>query len=316
MMSIKSYNRRSFIKTSVISLSLAGISGLINSCDTIKKGIFKYALCNEILQEFSWAEQCKIIGIAGYDGIEIAPFTLVKEGVREITPQIRRQMVNDIKNAGIECAGLHWLLTPPPKGLHFTSPDEIVRNKTIDYLKELIDFCGDLGGKVMVFGSPAQRGTSQGISIQEATNYFEDGLFRLADHAGNRGVQILIEPLPKTNTDVLNTLEEAKRIVDKINHTSISSMFDFHNTLDETESIHDLVKKYSKYIQHVHVQNMDGTYIIPDQVPEGFIPVFKALKELNYNKWISLEVFNFAPGGKFIAEESMKTFRNIEKAIL
>lgn len=312
---MKYYNRRHFIKTSAISLSLAGITGLPLSFENKKHNIFKYALCNEILQKYSWAEQCEIIGNAGYNGIEIAPFTLVKEGVQEITPDKRRQMVQDMENAGIECAGLHWLLTPPPEGLHFTSSKDKIRNKSVDYLFKLIDFCGDMGGKIMVFGSPGQRGTSHGISIQEAINYFAVGLSKVADHAKDRDVQILIEPLPKNSTDVVNTLEEAIKIVDKINHPSISSMFDFHNTLDETDAMPVLIRKYYKHINHVHVQNMDGTLISSDNIPEDFIPVFKALRDLSYNKWISTEVFDFSPGGKFITQESMKTFQKIEKTI-
>jgi sugar phosphate isomerase/epimerase len=224
-------------------------------------------------------------------------------------------MLQDMKNAGIECAGLHWLLTPPPEGLHFTSPDNEVRIKTIEYLDELIDFCGDLGGKILVFGSPGQRGTSQGISIHEAKKFLADGLSKVADHAKERDVQILLEPLPKKETDVVNTLEEAITMVEKINHPSISSMFDFHNTLDETESLPDLIRKYYRYIHHVHVQNMDGSLIRSDNIPEDFIPVFKTLKDLSFDKWISTEVFDFSPGGKFITQESMKTYQKIEKMI-
>jgi len=309
------YKRREFIQKSVVALSAVSLAGLPLACSSNDKRVFKYALCNESLQEFSWPEQCEIIGNAGYDGVEIASFTLVKEGVQELTPAIRKQMVQDMKNAGIECAGLHWLLTPPPQGLHFTTPDQQLRQKTISYLDQLIDFCGDMGGKIMVFGSPPQRSTMQGISVEEATGYFADGLAQVADHAQDRDVTILIEPLPHTSTDVVNTLAEALTIIKKINHPAISTMFDFHNTPDETEPFVDLIVKYYEHIQHIHVQNMDGTLITSDNIPQDFIPVFQKLKKLNFKKWISLEVFDFKPGGKFIAEESMKTFLEIEKMI-
>lgn len=310
------YKRREFIQKSAIALSAVGLAGLSAACGSKEKRVFKYALCNESLQEFSWPEQCEIIGAAGYDGVEIASFTLVKESVEELTAAKRKQMVQDMKNAGIECAGLHWLLTPPPHGLHFTTPDQQIRQKTVTYLGQLIDFCGDMGGKIMVFGSPPQRSTSQGISIEEATDYFADGLAKVADHAAERGVTILIEPLPKTSTDVVNTLEDAVKVIRKLNHPAISSMFDFHNTLDETEPFVNLIEKYYDHIQHIHVQNMDGTLILSDKIPTEFMPVFRKLKELNFKKWVSLEVFDFKPGGKFIAEESMKTFLEIEKMLL
>ena len=168
------YNRRDFIQRSAAALGAIALTGLPGACNSRNGRIFKYALCNEILQDFSWPEQCDIIGKAGYDGVEIASFTLVKEGVQEISAERRKQMVRDMKSSGIECAGLHWLFTPPPHGLHFTTADQQLREKSINYLDQLIDFCGDLGGEIMVFGSPGQRGTTDGVSLQEAKNYFAD----------------------------------------------------------------------------------------------------------------------------------------------
>jgi D-psicose/D-tagatose/L-ribulose 3-epimerase len=257
----------------------------------------------------------EIIGSAGYNGVEVASFTLVKEGVQEITGDMRKQMIKDMKNAGIVCAGLHWLFTPPPHGLHFTTPDKELRRKSIAYLDQLIDFCGDLGGEVMVFGSPGQRGTTGGISVKEATDYFADGLAQVADHAKERKITILIESMPLSSTDVINTLEQAVAIVNNLDHPAISTMFDFHNTLDEIIPWTDLIKKYYDNIRHIHVQNMDGTLIRTDAIPENYLPVFQTLRDLNYNKWVSLEVFDFSPGGKFIAQESMKTFLEIESRL-
>lgn len=316
---MKYYNRRDFLKTSALALGTLGVAGLPVSCGRGqrdgKENMFKYALCNESMQELSWAEQCNIIGNAGYKGVEIAPFTLVEKGVEEIGAGERQQMVQDMENAGIECAGLHWLLAPPPKGLHFTTPDDQLRKRSVDYLDSLIDFCGDLGGEVMIFGSPGQRSTTEGLSVQEAMDYFADGLSRVADHAQERGVKILVEPLSSDQTDVVNTLADAMKIVNQVNHPAIATMFDFHNTPDETEPFDVLVRKYADHIHHVHFQAMDGTLMSPADLTPEYLRVFEVLKELNYNKWVSVEVFDFEPGGKKIARECMKTFMEIEKRI-
>lgn len=311
------YSRRDFIRTTGGILGAATLGSMIPGCSKKEKAAescwqgFKYAMCNESMQELRWEDQCEIVGNAGYKGIEIAAFTLVKEGVQEITPTQRKVMVNTMKNNGLECVGLHWLLAPPPKGLHFTTPDAAVRKKTIAYLNELIDFCGDLGGTVMVFGSPKQR-NAIGISIDEAKKYFTEGLAQVADHAQQRGVKILIEPLDKSQTDVINTMAEALEIVKQINHPAIETMFDFHNTVDETEPFDVLIKKYFDHIYHVHVQEMDGQYLGTGDAVTRYVKAFQTLKDLNYDKWISLEVFDFSPGGKVIAESSMKVLKEIE----
>ncbi len=314
------HSRRSFLKASGGVLAVGAIGGLTMSCRKAPKQVegkwpgFDYAMCNESMMDLPFAEQCKIVGDAGYTGIEIAPFTLVKKGVGEISQAQRKEMVKAMTDNGLTCAGLHWLLAPPPRGLHFTTPDDALRAKSVGYLNELIDFCGDLGGKAMIFGSPKQRNTLD-ISIDEAKKHFADGLAAVADHAQQRGVQVLIEPLDKSQTDVVNTTAEAMEIVDKIDHPAIQTMFDFHNTVDETLSFEAIITKYFKFIQHVHVQEMNGKYLGTGDAATKYVKAFQTLKDLGYNKWVSLEVFDFTPGGKKIAEESIKVLKEIESRI-
>jgi D-psicose/D-tagatose/L-ribulose 3-epimerase len=314
-------SRRDFIRISGNIAGAAVLGGLTFSCRRKEMPTysrwsgFKYAMCNESMAELSWAEQCRIVGNAGYKGIEIAPFTLVREGVQEISPKKRNRMVSVMKEAGLECAGLHWLLAPPPAGLHFTTPDVAVRRKTVAYLDKLIDFCGDLGGPCMIFGSPKQRSTV-GISLEEAKKYFAEGLARVADHAQKRDVKILIEPLGRSVTDIVNTLAEALQLAKQINHPAIQIVFDFHNTEDETEPFDVLLRKFYENIEHIHIQEMDGRHLGTGTAAGDYVKAFQTLKDLKYDKWMSLEVFDFSPGGKKIAEESMRTLKEIEAQLL
>jgi len=313
---MSNYSRRDFIKTSGSILGAAALSGLTLSCHKNEAVYgewpgFKYAMCNESMAELSWAEQCRIVSDAGYEGIEIAAFTLVEEGVQEITMPRRKEMVSVMKDAGLECVGLHWLLAPPPKGLHFTTPDAGVRRKTVAYLEALIDFCGDLDGSYMIFGSPKQRDT-KGISVEQAKKYFAEGLAAVADHARQRGIEILVEPLGNRTTDVVNTLAEASQLAGQVNHPAIGIMFDFNNTVDETEPFDVLLRKYHKNIHHVHVQEMGGKHLGTGNAVNDYVKAFQVLKDMQYNHWVSLEVFDFSPGGKIIAEESMRTLKQIE----
>jgi len=313
---MSNYSRRDFIKISGSILGGVALSGLTLSCHKNEASHgdwsgFKYAMCNESMAELSWAEQCRIVSDAGYRGIEIAAFTLVEEGVQEIGPTGRKEIVSVMKDAGLECVGLHWLLAPPPKGLHFTTPDAGIRRKTVTYFDTLIDFCGDLGGPYMIFGSPKQRDTKD-ISVQEAKKYFAEGLAAVADHAQQRSIEILVEPLGKRTTDVVNTLAEASQLVKQVNHPAIGMMFDFNNTVDETEPFDVLLRKYHKNIHHVHVQEMGGKHLGTGNAVNDYVKAFQVIKDLRYNHWISLEVFDFSPGGKTIAAESMRILKQIE----
>jgi len=278
---------------------------------------FRFALCNEILTEGpqgdrSWAEQCRIIAETGYSAVEIAPFTLVGESVEEIPAAERRSMIRTMRDANLDCVGLHWLLSPPPKNLHFTTPDDAVRARTIDYMHSLIDFCGDLGGPYMIFGSPGQRSTVEGQTVAEAKERFAAGLAEVGDHARDRGVMILVEPLSSDQTDVVNTLAEAMEVVEQAGHPAISTMFDFHNTVDETEPLDVLIETYIDHIHHVQIQEMDGTYL-GQTAATDYIAAFRAFSELGYDGWVSLEVFDFSPGGETIAQESMNVLQTLSE---
>jgi D-psicose/D-tagatose/L-ribulose 3-epimerase len=304
-------NRRHFVKSAAaIAVALA-----TEACVTERRpGTFKYAFCNESMQGMPWEDQCRLVARTGYQGVEIAPFSFVKEGVWELTPQERKQMSAAMKDNGLQCAGLHWLLAPPPPGLHFTSPDLEVRRKTWQYLRDLIDLCADLEGEVMVFGSPKQR-NAQGTTVEEATRILAEGLRQAAEHAGERGIMILLEPLDRTQTDVVNTMAEALEVVRGVNLPALQTMFDFHNTLDETEPFDVLIRQYHPYIHHVHVQEMDGRYLGAGTGTQDFVPAFQALKDLRFDKWVSVEVFDFEPGPEFLAAESMRALKTIEASL-
>lgn len=301
------------------SLPLAALGGLSLHCQdapapaaNVQPG-FKFAMCNECMADLPWSEQCKIMSDAGYTGVEIAAFTLVQESVNELSPADRQALVRVMQDHGLDCVGLHWLLAPPPEGLHFTTPDTQTRQRTVQYLADLVDFCADLNGSVMIFGSPNQRNTV-GITVAEAKKHFADGLAAVADRAGERNVKILVETLDSGQTDVVNTMAESMEIVRMVNHPAIGTMFDYHNTLDETESLESLVRTYFDHIDHIQIQEMDGRHLGTGDAVETYVDSFRALHELGYDKWISLEIFDFEPGGRVIAEESMAVLKKLEAA--
>ncbi len=306
-------SRRHFLQTSAWAAFATGLA--CRKTESPWKG-FRYAMCNEAMQGMAWEEQCRLVAEAGYTGIEIAPFTLVKDGVEELTAAHRREMVRAMRDHGLSCAGLHWLLVAPPAGLHCTANDATIRSRTWDYVHRLIDFCSDLGGPVMIFGSPKQRSASQvGISVAEAVHRLSEGLSGCAEHAADNKVKILLESLDRSQTDVINTLAQALEVVNALQHPAIQTMFDFHNTTDETEPLHALVKKYYHHIHHVHVQEMNGKHLGTGSAAKDFVATFQALKDLRYDQWISLEVFDFAPGAKAIAGESIKVLRQLESSL-
>jgi sugar phosphate isomerase/epimerase len=262
----------------------------------------KHAMCNEAFGSTPFVEQCRTLKSAGYEGIEIAPFTLAPDPV-DISPEQRRQYRRIMEDEGLKFAGLHWLMVSP-KGLHVTTPDKGLRDRSWGHIRNLIDLCADLGPDgVMVFGSPQQRSTTGGLTRTEATRNYIEGLAAVAPQAEQRGVTVLVEALPVAQSDVVQNLAEAVSIVQEINSPAIRTMFDTHNAVDESEPHPALVERYFEYIRHVHVNEMDGRY--PGTADYDFGALFETLIRLGYRHWVSLEVFDFTPSAGEIARQSI-----------
>ena len=129
---MKKLTRREFVKTTAGVISAGTLAGYATSCARREeKPAWKMnlAICNEIMREWDFAKQCAFAGEVGYKGIEIASFTLA-DSVELISTSQRAEQRTAMRDAGIECVGLHWLLAAPPEGLHATTPDEAVRRRT------------------------------------------------------------------------------------------------------------------------------------------------------------------------------------------
>ena len=270
---------------------------------------FRHSICNEAFDKWPFADACKAIRKAGYTGIEIAPYTLA-EAPGEITAAQRAEYRGIIASEGLSFVGLHWLMVSP-KGLHVTGPETGLRRRSWDHIRALIDLCADLGPDgVMVFGSPQQRKTTGGLTREQATRNFIDGLAGVAPQAAQRGVKVLVEALPAAQSDVVQTLAEAVAIVGEIGSPAIRTMFDVHNAIDEEEPHAALVDRYFEFIRHVHVNELDGRHCGAGGY--DYKPVLEVLRRRGYTGWVSLEAFDFTPGAERLANESL---RHLEQQI-
>lgn len=264
---------------------------------------FRQSICNELYKDWKFADTCKAIRKAGYTGIEISPFTLAEDPA-SVTAEKRRECRSIMESEGLTFAGLHWLMVSP-KGLHVTTPDTALRERSWLHVRRLVDLCADLGPDgVMVFGSPVQRKSTGGLTRAQATQHYIDGLAAIAPHAAERGVTVLIEALPAKDTDVVTTLDEAAKIVREIGSPAIRTMFDTHNAIAEVQPHATLVDRHFDLIHHVHLNEMDGRH--PGTGDYDFKAILRVLARREYSRWLSLEVFDFSAGAEKIAEDSLR----------
>jgi D-psicose/D-tagatose/L-ribulose 3-epimerase len=269
---------------------------------------FRFSTCNEVFGETPFAATCATTKGIGYDGVEIAPFTLAEDPAR-IPAHQRAEFRQIMADHGLQFVGLHWLMAAP-KGLHVTTADCGLRQRSWEHVRHLIDLSAALAREgtkeqpVMVFGSPQQRNAIDGMTPLEATEIFTAELARVAPRAEAAGVRILVEALPRNQSNIINRLDEAIAVVEQIGSPAVGTMFDTHNAIDETEPHADLIRRRIRYIEHVHVNELDGRE--PGTGSYDFSSILGALIEMDYAGWISLEVFDFSRGAEAIVRGALQ----------
>lgn len=266
-----------------------------------------YAICNETFQDWPLAKACDFAAACGYRGLEVAPFTLAPLAT-DVTAAQREEVRRTIEQAGLECIGLHWLLAKTA-GFHVTHPDSSIRGRTVAYLEELARLCRDLGGRVMVFGSPQQRSLLPGVVPEEAFDRLTDTFSRIVPTLEATDTVVAIEPLAPVETNVLNTAAEACRLIDRIGSPHVRLLLDVKAMSSEAKPIPEIIAASSPHLEHFHANdaNLQG----PGFGAVDFAPIFAALDRVDYRRWVSVEVFDYAPGIERLARESIEYMRGI-----
>ena len=265
---------------------------------------FKYALCSEVFST-PLSETITQIAMAGFDGIEIAPFNAA-DSVEEVSADQRSELRRQAEDAGLEIVGLHWLLVSPP-GLHLTTDDSSIRARTTGYLQALARFCSDLGGKVMIFGSPKQRNLEDGQDPRSGFDRAAEALKEVGQTCEDLGVQLLLEALSPAETNFLQTIEQVLELREAIDSPGIGYMLDCKAMSSMPEGIEGTILRHGKDAGHFHANEPDGKG--PGMGELDFTPILSSLAESGYDGWVSTEPFDYKPDPATVAAAALQTLR-------
>ncbi|MEW6159623.1 MAG: sugar phosphate isomerase/epimerase family protein [Verrucomicrobiota bacterium] len=261
----------------------------------------KFAICNEIFQGWKLEDTFAFAAKAGYDAVEIAPFTIAN-AVTDV-PAADRTKIRDLAaRAGIVISGIHWVLVKP-EGLYMNHPDAAIRRRTAEYFSELVNFCADLGGRFMIVGSPKQRNVLPEVTREQAWEWATDVFREPVMRAEQRGVTICFEPLAPTETNFINTAAEAIEFVDQLHTPHFRIILDVKAMSSEAKPIPEIIgDSWPKFAYfHANDKNLKG----PGFGDVDFKPIAAALKQVGYTGFVSVEVFKFDEGPEAIATRSI-----------
>jgi sugar phosphate isomerase/epimerase len=209
----------------------------------------------------------------------------------------RKEIAHLIQNHGLEITGFHALLYTRPDLQFFESRASLAR--TVDYLKRLIKLCAEMGGKVLVFGSPKNR-VRAGRDYAECMAWAVEGFAETAKEAGQCGIMFCIEPLAPSETEFIQSSDEGMQLVSLVDHPSFGLHLDAKAMIGSRENIKEVLGKYGRHVRHFHAGD-------PGLAPPGSTGVDhaefgRALREAGYEGYVSIEMRRgFGPTREVVA---------------
>ena len=265
----------------------------------------RYAICNETFEGWDHAKVCQRVAELGYTGLEVAPFTLAPR-ITDVSAARRAELRRQAESAGVRIIGLHWLLAKT-EGFHLTSPDAAVRKRTGEYLAEMARAAADLGGDILVLGSPFQRNIPDGHTRDQAEDFALDALSHCLPALEAGKVYLCLEPLTPAETNFMTTAAEGVGVIRRLAHPFVKLHLDVKAMSSEPRPVADTIRANREFLHHFHAN--DPNKRGPGFGDVDFKPIFRALKDVAYAGWVSVEVFDYTPDPDTIARESIRYMR-------
>ncbi len=268
----------------------------------------KYAICNETFEGWDHAKVCARVAELGYTGLEMAPFTLAPR-ITNVSSARRTELRGQAEAAGVKIIGLHWLLAKTD-GFHLTSPDAATRKRTGEYLAELSHAAADLGGDILVLGSPVQRNLADGMTREQGEAFAIDTLKHCLPTLERDRVYLCLEPLTPAETNFMTSAAEGVALARKLAHPFVKLHLDVKAMSAETSPTPDVIRANREFFHHFHAN--DPNKRGPGFGATDFKPIFQAIKDVSYTGWVSVEVFDYSPDPDTIARESIRYMRECD----
>jgi D-psicose/D-tagatose/L-ribulose 3-epimerase len=236
---------------------------------------------------------------AGFDGVEIPVFDVSDQGHY-------RTIGRAAHDAGLECTAVALL---PDEAHNAISPVASNRQGAIDHLRAAIDCAHELAASVLmgpyfqVLGQFTGEGPTD-IELQHAAEVHRV----IAPLAHAAGMRCALEPLNRFEAHLLNTMEQAARYVERVNHANFGATHDtFHAHIEEQDPVTSIATLHATgKLFHVHISENDrGT---PGKGHAKLRESIVALRQLRYDGWLTIEAFGSAVPGLSAATRVWRPF--------
>jgi sugar phosphate isomerase/epimerase len=228
------------------------------------------------------------VGLKGLETAKAAGFDYVELGVTEIVALSDADFdtaAEQAKKVGIPTPNANLFL---PATFRLTGPDAVSPDEQLAYVKKAFPRLNRLGVRILCFGSGGARRVPDGFSKEEAFAQLVAFGKRIAPEARANGITIVIEPLRRQETNIINTTSEGLALVKAVGDPNFELLVDFFHLASEKEDP-AIILEARDHIRHLHMANPQGR-VFPQQWEEyDYAPFFANLRQIGYSGRISIE---------------------------
>jgi len=215
----------------------------------------------------------------GFDYLELS-----LRDIMSLPEADRRDLRARLDHAGLPCEACNNFF---PAHIRLTGPQADLR-AALEYGRRALERAAGLGARVVVFGSSGARNVPEGYDMDSARDQLAGLLAALGPHAAALGVVIAVEPLRRQESNIINRLDEALRLVEELGHSSVGVLVDSYHLEAEAENS-AVIALAGAAVRHVHVAEGKGRRF--PSSPGGLGPLFAELKRIGYDGRCSIEAY-------------------------
>jgi D-psicose/D-tagatose/L-ribulose 3-epimerase len=228
------------------------------------------------------------VGLKGLETAKAAGFDYVELGVTEIAALSDADFdaaLEHVKKVGIPTPNANLFL---PATLRLTGPDAAAPEAQMAYVRKAFPRLNRLGVRILCFGSGGARRVPDGFSKEEALAQLIAFGKRIAPEARANGITVVIEPLRRQETNIINTTAEGLALVKAVGDPNFELLVDFFHLASEKEDP-AIILEAREHIRHLHMANPQGR-VFPQQWEEyDYAPFFTNLRRIGYAGGMSIE---------------------------
>jgi sugar phosphate isomerase/epimerase len=261
--------------------------------------------------KFSFVEAVRRLAAIGYRGIEIMadvphawPACLLdeqKQTMRRVLTEQRLAISN------INAFMMNAISDPRQRYWHpsWIEPDRHYRQIRIDHTRRSLTLARELGAPCITTepGGPVEPGASRSAALR----LFVDGLRPVAEHAEAEGVLLLIEPEPGL---LIETADQFLELMEHIDSPAVGLNFDIGHFYCAGDEPAATIRRLAPYIRHFHLEDIAATrvhhHLIPGEGAIDFPSVFRAIQEIGYDGWVTIELYPYVDDPDHAAKSALE----------